>query len=179
MLSPSGSTASDDKVPEGSEKEVEAPETAPSVSRKRGRPKGSRNKSTLEALAAKASATASTSVAPQAAGASGDAGIPEKRRPGHPKGSRKKTAPAAAAVPLSSRCRGRPLGSKTKKAPTVFRVATTLAGPHAAAPPPLGPSRPWLEKPALQPPTYISAQGWSTCIIPALAGSRDLLRLPS
>jgi hypothetical protein len=48
-----------------------------------------------------------------------------------------------------------------------------------AASPPLGLSWPWLEKPALQPPTYISAQGWSTYIIPALAGSRDLLRLPS
>jgi hypothetical protein len=29
-----------------------------------------------------------------------------------------------------------------------------------AASPPLGPSRPWLEKPALQPPAYISSQGW-------------------
>jgi hypothetical protein len=36
-----------------------------------------------------------------------------------------------------------------------------------------------LEKPALQPPAYISAEGWSTCIIPVLAGARDLLRLPS
>jgi hypothetical protein len=179
MSSPSGSTASDDKVPEGIEREVEAPEAAPSVSRKRGRPKGSRNKSTLEALAAKATAAASASVAPQAAGASGDAGVPEKRRPGRPKGSGKKTASAAAATPLSSRRHGRLLGSKNKKAPVVFRVAATPAGPHMAAPPRLGPSRPWLEKPALQPPTYISAQGWSTCIIPALAGSRDLLRLPS
>jgi hypothetical protein len=32
---------------------------------------------------------------------------------------------------------------------------------------------------ALQPPAYISAQGWSTCIIPVLAGARDLLRLPT
>jgi hypothetical protein len=47
------------------------------------------------------------------------------------------------------------------------------------APPPLGPSRPWLEKSALQPPEYISAQGWSTCIIPVLAGARDHLRLPT
>jgi hypothetical protein len=179
MSSPSGSTASDDKVPEGSKEEVEAPETAPSTSQKRGRPKGSRNKSTLEALAAKAAAAASTSVAPQTAGASGDTGIPEKRRPGRPKGRGKKTASAAAAAPSSSRRRGRPLRSKNKKAPTVFRVAAAPAGPRAVASPPLGPSRPWLEKPALQPPAYVSVQGWSTCIIPALAGSRDLLHLPS
>jgi hypothetical protein len=179
MSSPSGSAASDDKIPERSEKGVEVPEMAPSPARKRGRPKGSRNKSTLEALAAKATAAASTSVAPQAAGASGDAGVPEKRRPGRPKGSGKKNASAAAAAPSSSRHRGRPPGSKNKKAPTVFRVAATPAGPRATAPPPLGPSRPWLEKPALQPPDYISAQGWSTCIIPVLAGSRDLLRLPT
>jgi hypothetical protein len=139
MSSPSGFTASDDEVPEGGVREVEAPEAAPSVSRKRGRPKGSRNKSTLEALAAKATAAASASVVPQAAGAPGDAGVPEKRRPGRPKGSRKKTASAAAAAPSSSRRRGRPLGSKNKKAPAVFRVAATPAGPRAAAPPQLGP----------------------------------------
>jgi hypothetical protein len=179
MSSPSGSTASDDKVPEGSKEEVEAPEMAPCASRKHGHPKGNRNKSTLEALAAKAAAAASSSVASQAAGASGDAGIPKKRRPGRPKGSRKKTASAAAAAPSSSRRRGQPLGSKNKNAPAVFRVAATPAGPRAAVSPPLGPSRPWLEKPTLQPPTYISAQGWSTYIIPVLAGSRDLLRLPS
>jgi hypothetical protein len=70
-------------------------------------------------------------------------------------------------------------GSKNKKSLAIFRVAATPAGPHVAAPPPLGPSRPWLEKPALQPPTYISAHGWSTCIIPVLSRSRDLLCLPS
>jgi hypothetical protein len=64
MSSLSGSTTSDDQVLEGSKKEVEAPEMVPSASRKRGRPKGSRNKSTLVALAAKATATASTLVAP-------------------------------------------------------------------------------------------------------------------
>jgi hypothetical protein len=84
MSSPSGSAASDDKIPERSEKGVEVPEMVPSPAQKRGRPKGSRNKSTLEALAAKATAAASTSVAPQAAGASGDAGVPEKQRPGRP-----------------------------------------------------------------------------------------------
>jgi hypothetical protein len=31
----------------------------------------------------------------------------------------------------------------------------------------------------LQPLEYISAQGWSTCIIPVLAGARDRLRLPT
>jgi hypothetical protein len=179
MSSPSGSTASDDKVSEGSEREVEAPGARPSVSRKRGRPKGSRNKSTLEALAAKAAAAASSSAASQAAGVPGDAGIPEKRRPGRPKGSGKKTASMAAAAPLSPRRHGRPLGSKNKKALAVFRVAAAPAGPRAVVPPHLGPSRLWLEKPALQPPTYISAQGWSTCIIPVLVGTRDLLRLPS
>jgi hypothetical protein len=162
---------------EGSKEEVEAPETAPSASRKRGRPKGSHNKSNLEALAAKAAAAASTSIAPQVAGASSGAGVPEKRRPGRPKGSGKKTASAAAAAPLSSHRRGRPPGSKNKKAPDVFKIAATPTRPRMATPPPLGPSRPWLEKPALQPPAYISAQGWSTCIIPVLAGARDLLRL--
>jgi hypothetical protein len=179
MSSSSGSTASDDKVPEGNEREVEALKAAPSISRKRGHPKGSRNKSTLEALTAKATAAASSSVAPQAAGASGDVGVPEKRRPGHPKGSGKKTTSMAAAAPSLPRHRGRPLGSKNKKAPAVFKVAATPVGPRAAAPPQLGPSRPWLEKLALQPPAYISAQGWSTCIIPVLAGARDLLCLPT
>jgi hypothetical protein len=179
MSSPSSSAASDDKVPEGSKEEVEASELAPSTSQKRGRPKGIHNKSTLEALAAKAIAAASTSIAPQATGAPSDAGIPEKWRPGRPKGSGKKTASAAATAPSSSRRRGRPLGSKNKKAPTIFKVTATPAGPRAAASPLLGPSRPWLEKPVLQPLAYISAQGWSTYIIPALAGSRDFLRLSS
>jgi hypothetical protein len=145
------------QVPEGDREEVEMPETAPSTSQKRGRPKGSHNKSTLEALAAKAAAAASTSVAPQTTGAPSDVGVPEKRRPSRPKGSGKKTASAAAAAPSSSRRRGRPPGSKNKKAPTVFRVAATPTRPRAVAPPPLGPSRPWLEKLALQPPDYISA----------------------
>jgi hypothetical protein len=179
MSSLSGSAASDDQVPEGSKEEVEAPETAPSTSRKRGRPKGSHNKSTLEALAAKAAAAASTFVTPQATGAPSGAGVLEKRRPDRPKGSGKKTASAVAAAPSSSRRRGRSPGSKNKKASVVFKVAATPAGPRVAASLPLGPSRPWLEKPALQPPAYLSAQGLSTCIIPALAGSRDLLRLPS
>jgi hypothetical protein len=106
MSSLGGSAASDDKVPEGGKEEVKAPETVPSTSRKRGRPKGSHNKSTLETLAAKAAAAASTSVAPRATGAPDDAGAPEKRRPGRPKGSGNKTASTAAAAPSSSRRRG-------------------------------------------------------------------------
>jgi hypothetical protein len=152
MSSPSSSAASDDKVPEGRKEEIKAPETAPSTSRKRGRPKGSRNKSTLEALAAKAAAAASTFVAPQVTGAPSDVGVPEKWRPDRPKGSGKKTASAAAAAPSSSHRRGWPPGSKNKKAPAVFKVAATPARLRAATPPPLGPSRPWLEKPVLQPP---------------------------
>jgi hypothetical protein len=179
MSSPSGSAASDDKVPEGSKEEVKAPEMAPSTSRKHGRPKGSHNKRTLEALTAKATTAASTSVVPQATGAPSNAGVSEKRRPGRPKASGKKTASAAAAAPSSSHRRGRPPGSKNKKAPAVFKVAATPARPRMMTPPPLGPSRPWLEKLALQPPAYISAQGWSTCIIPVLAGARDILRLPT
>jgi hypothetical protein len=43
----------------------------------------------------------------------------------------------------------------------------------------VGPSQPWLEKPALQLPAYISVEGWSTCIIPVLAGAWDLPCLPT
>jgi hypothetical protein len=180
MSSLSGSTVGGDKVPEGGEKEDKAPEMSPPAPRKRGRLKGNRNKKTLEALAAMAAAAPSTSVAPQATGAPGDAGVPEKRRPGRPKGSGRKAAPAAAAAPLSSRRRGRPPGSRNKKAPAALgATASTSARPRAAISPPVGPSRPWLEKPAHQPPAYISTEGWSTCIIPVLAGARDFLRLPS
>jgi hypothetical protein len=78
MSSLSGSAASGDKVPEGSKEEVKAPEMVPSASWKRGHPKGSRNKSTLEALAAKTATAASTSIAPQATRAPNDAGVLEK-----------------------------------------------------------------------------------------------------
>jgi hypothetical protein len=180
MSSLSGSAASGDKVPKESKEEVKVPEMAPSASQKRGRPKGSRNKKTLEALAAMAAAAPSTSVAPRGTGAPGDVGVPEKWGPGRPKGSRRKTASAAAAAPLSLRHRRRPPGSKNKKAPAALgAIASTSVRPRATASPPMGPSRPWLEKPAIQPPAYISAEGWSTCIIPVLAGARDLLRLPS
>jgi hypothetical protein len=33
--------------------------------------------------------------------------------------------------------------------------------------------------PALQPPAYTSAEGWSTFIVPVLAGAKDRLRHPS
>jgi hypothetical protein len=33
--------------------------------------------------------------------------------------------------------------------------------------------------PALQPPTYASAEGWTTFIVLVLAGYEDHLRLPS
>jgi hypothetical protein len=33
--------------------------------------------------------------------------------------------------------------------------------------------------PVLQPPAYTLAEGWSTFIVPVLAGARDRLRLPS
>jgi hypothetical protein len=179
MSSLSGPALGGDKAPVEEEKGGGASEGSPPASRKRGRLKGSHNKKTLEVVAAKAAAAPSSSAAPQATEAPGDAGVPVRRGPGRPKGSRKKSTPTAADAPSSSLRRGRPLGSKNKKAPAVFKVAATPTRPCAATSPPLGSSRPWLEKPALQPPTYISAQGWFTCIIPALAGSRDLLRLPS
>jgi hypothetical protein len=152
MSSLSGSATSGGKVPMEGDERNGAPETSPRVSRKRGRPKGSHNKKTLEALAARAAVAPSTSAALQANGAPGDAGVLVRRGPGRPKGSGRKSAPTAADAPSSSRRRGRPPGNKNKKAPAVFKVAATPTRPHAATSPPLGPSRPWLEKPALQPP---------------------------
>jgi hypothetical protein len=102
MSSLSDSAVGGDKVPERSEKEAKAPEMSPPASQKRGRPKGSRNKKTLEALMAMATAAPSTSVVPRATRAPGDAGVQEKRGPGRPKGSERKTTPAAAAAPSSS-----------------------------------------------------------------------------
>jgi hypothetical protein len=171
MSSLSGFAADGDKVPERSEKEAQAPETVPPASRKHGRPKGSRNKKTLEALAAAATVAPSTFVATWAARAPGDVGVPEKRGPGRPKGSGRKAAPTAAATPSLPRRRGRPPCSKNKK--------TLAARSRVAASPSGGPSQLWSEKPALQPPAYISAEGWSTYIIPVLAGPQNLLHLPS
>jgi hypothetical protein len=180
MSSLSGSVIGGDKIPKGSEREVKVPETMPPTSRKRGRPKGSRNKKTLEALTATATVAPSTSAATWAAKAPGEVGIPERRGPGHPKGSGRKTTPAAAAAPSSSRRHGRLPGSKNKKTlGALGAVASNSARSRAAASPPDGLSRLRQEKPALQPPAYISAEGWSTCIIPVLARARDHLRLPS
>jgi hypothetical protein len=180
MSSLGGSTASGNKVPGRSEKEAKAPEMAPPASRKCGRPKGSHNKKTLEALAAATAVAPSTFVATRATRAPGDAGVPEKRGPGRLKGSGKKTAPATPATP-SLPCRhGHPPGSKNKKTLAALGAATsTFAKSRAVASPPDGPLRLWSEKPALQPPAYILAEGWWTCLIPMLAGAQDLLRLPS
>jgi hypothetical protein len=180
MSSLSGSAVGSDKIPEGSEKEAKAPEMTPPASRKRGHPKGSHNRKTLEALTATAAIAPSTSVATRATRASGDVGIPGKRGPGRPKGSRRKTAPAAAATPSLPRRRGRPPGSKNKKTLAASgAVVSNFARSRATTPPPGGSSLLRSEKLALQPPAYISAEGWSTCIIHVLARARDLLRLPS
>jgi hypothetical protein len=180
MSSLSGSAFGGDKIPEGSEKGATVLEMTPPASRKRGRPKGSRNKNTLEALTAMAAVVPSTSTATRTARVLGDAGVPEKRGPGRPKGSGRKIAPAAAAAPSSPRRRGRPPGSKNKKTLAALRAAASnSARSCATALPPDGPSRLLSEKPTLQPPAYILAEGWSTCIIPVLAGARDLLRVPS
>jgi hypothetical protein len=180
MSSLSGSAVGGDKIPEGSEKGATALEMTPPASWKHGRPKGSCNKKTLEALAAVDAIAPSTSIATRTARVLGDVGIPEKRGPGHPKGSGRKTELAAAAAPSSPRRRGQPPGSKNKKTlATLGATASIPARSRAMALPPDGPSRLWSEKPALQPPAYISAEGWSTCIIPVLAGARDLLHLPS
>jgi hypothetical protein len=180
MSSLSGSAVGGDKIPEGSEKEAKALEMMPPASHKRGRPKGSHNKKTLEALAVMAAVAPSTSAVTWAARAPGDVGIPEKWGPGCPKGSGRKTVPAAVATPSSPRRHGRPSGSKNKKTLAALEAAASNSvRSHATALPPDGPSRLRSEKPALQPPAYISAEGWSTCIIPVLAGAWDLLCLPS
>jgi hypothetical protein len=153
----------------------------PPVSQKHGHPKGSRNQKTLVALAvAAAAATPTTTAATGVALALGGEGVLGKRGPGHPKGSRRKTAPTTAAAPSSSRCHGWPPGSKNKKTLTALGAAApNSARLHAATSPPDGLSQLRSEKPALQPPAYISAEGWSTCIVPVLTGAQDLLRLPS
>jgi hypothetical protein len=187
MSSLSGSTVGGDGVlekrgpgrPKRSGKKTEAPEMTPPASRKRGRPKGSRNQKTLAALAAAAAAPATTAVTGVAMALGGE-GVPGKRGPGHPMGSGRKTATTIAAAPSSSRCRGQPLGSKNKKTLAALgATASKSARPRVTTSHPAGPSRLRPEKLALQPPAYISAEGWSTCIVPVLAGAKDLLRLPS
>jgi high mobility group AT-hook protein 2 len=173
MSSPSGSAAEG----EGSGKKTEAPEMVPPASRKRGRPKGSRNKKTLAALAATAvTPTAATGVAL----APGGEGIPSRRGPGRPRKGGRKDAPTAAATSSPSHHRGWPPGSKNKKTLAALGAAAFgSARPRAMTSSPGGPSQLRPEKPALQLPAYLSAEGWSTSIVPILAGAQNLLRLPS
>jgi high mobility group AT-hook protein 2 len=122
----------------------------PPASRKRGRPKGSRNKKTLAALAAAAAAAATTTAATGAALAPGGEGVLEKWGPGHPRGSGRKAAPTAAVAPSPSRRHGRPPGSKNKKTLTALgAAASNSARPRAVTSPPGGSSRLRPEKLAL------------------------------
>jgi hypothetical protein len=87
---------------------------------------------------------------------------------------------AMTAIPSSSSRRGQPPGSKNKKTLAALAAAASGSiGPSAAASSLAGQSRfqPMLQ--ALQPPAYASAEGWSTFIVPVLAGAEDHLRLPS
>jgi hypothetical protein len=165
--------------PKGSRKKIEAPEITPPASQKHGRPKGSRNQKTLAALAAATTAPTTSTAIGVALALSGE-GVPGKRGPGYPKASGRKTAPTTAAAPSSSRRRVRPPGSKNKKTLAALgAAASNSARPRMATSPPAGPSRLQPEKLALQPSAYISAEGWSTCLVSVLAGAKDLLRLPS
>jgi hypothetical protein len=175
-----GSAVGGDGVPEGSGKKVEVPEMMPPVSRKRRHLKGSHNKKTLAALAAVAATATTTTAATGAALAPGGEGVPEKRGPGRPRKRGRKDAPTGTAAPSPSRRRGRPPGSKNKKTLAALgAAASNSARPRAATSSLGGPLRLRPEKLALQPPAYISAEGWSTCIVPILARAQDLLRLPS
>jgi hypothetical protein len=150
------------------------------VSWKRGRSKGSRNKKTLAALAAAAATAVTPTAATGVALAPGGEGVPERRGPGHPRKIGRRDAPIAVATSSPSRRHGRPPGSKNKKTLAALGVAASdSVRPHAATSSLGGPSRLQPEKPALQPPAYLSAEGWSTCIVPVLSGAQDLLRLPS
>jgi hypothetical protein len=180
MSSLSGFAIGGDGVPEGSGKKAEASEMLPPASRKRRRPKGSRNKKTLAALVATAAATATTTAATGVALAPSGEGVPEKWGPGHPRKRGRKDAPTAAATSSPSRRRGRPPGSKNKKTLAALGdAASDSTRTRAMTSSPGGPSRLRPKKPALQPPAYLSAEGWSTYIVPVLAGAEDLLRLPS
>jgi hypothetical protein len=104
----------------------------------------------------------------------------EKRKPGRPKGSGKKAAEATTTIPLSAPHHGRSPGSKNKNTLTALAAAASGSiGPNATASSLAGPS--WLQPrlPVLQLPAYASAEGWSTFIVPVLAGAEVLLRLPS
>jgi hypothetical protein len=135
---------------------------------------------TLVALAAAAAAVPTIAAPIGAASAVSDMDVPRKRGPGRSKGSGKKVATVAMVAPSPARCRGRLPGSKNKK--TLAALATTPSGsggPVVGASSPAGPSRLRPTLPTLQPPVYTSAQGWSTFIVPVLAGAKDRLRLPS
>jgi hypothetical protein len=138
MSSLSGSAVEGNGVPEGSGKKAEALEMMPPVSRKRGRPKGSRNKKTLAALAAAADAAATTTTATGAALSPAGEGVPEKRGPGRLRGSGRKAAPTATAAPSPYHRRGWPPGSKNKKTLVALGApASNSPRPHAATSPPV------------------------------------------
>jgi hypothetical protein len=111
-------------------------------------------------------------------GAGGE-GVSEKQRSSHPKGSGKKVVAAVTAPSSAHRC-GCPPSSKNKKTLAALAAAASrFAGPSTAASLLAGSS--WLRSmmPVLQLPAYILAEGWSTLIVPMLAGAEDRLRLPS
>jgi hypothetical protein len=168
MSSLSGSAVGD----EGSRKKTEVPEMATPAPQKRGRPKGIRNKKTLAALAAANATAATATAATGVALAPGGEGIPERWGPGRPRKRGRKDAPIAATASSPSHRRGRPPGSKNKKTLAALGAAASdSARPRAATSSPGGPSQLRPEKLALQPPAYLSAEGWSTCIVPVLAGA--------
>jgi high mobility group AT-hook protein 2 len=153
---------------------------APPASRKCGRPKGSRNKKTLAALTAATATAVTPTAATGVALAPGGEGVLERRGRGHPRKGGRRDAPTATAASSPSRRRGRPPGSKNKKTLAALGAAASgSARPRGATSSPGGPSRLRPEKLALQPLSYLSAEGWSTCIVPILVGAQNLLRLPS
>jgi hypothetical protein len=95
MSSPGGPSTGSEGVlekrgpgcPKGSGKKVVMLATIPPVSRKHGRPKGSRNQKTLAALAAAATAAPTAAAAIGAAPALGGEGALRKWGPGRLKGS--------------------------------------------------------------------------------------------
>jgi hypothetical protein len=146
--------------PKGSRKKTEALEMSPPASRKCRCPKGSRNQKTLAALVAATAIAPTTIAVAGAALALRSEGAPKKRGPGHPRGSGRKTASTAAAAPSSPRRRRWPPGSKNKRTLAALEAAASNSARARAATSPLaGPSPLWPEKPALQPPAYISAEG--------------------
>jgi hypothetical protein len=115
MSSLSGSAVGGDEIPEGSEKKAEATEIMSPASRKRSRPKGSRNKKSLVALVVAAAAATTPSAATRAARALGDAGVPEKWGPGRPRGSGRKSTSTGAATPSLPYRREWPPAAKTRR----------------------------------------------------------------